>query len=184
MNYIGENLIPGQLGHFCVVLSFVASLLSAFSYFQSASKRNTPEESDWLRLGRFSFMLHGTERSFSIIGLLFYILVGKMYEYNYAWANVSDDLPVQYVFSAFWKEQQGSFLLWSFWHIILSAIIIVRGGKWEASCTDCCGADDEAVIGSTAAGLYFGHFRLGASPFDLLRDTMSAPIFAAGRLLD
>jgi cytochrome c-type biogenesis protein CcmF len=132
MNYIGENLIPGQLGHFCVVLSFVASLLSAFSYFQSASKRNTPEESDWLRLGRFSFMLHGTERSFSIIGLLFYILVGKMYEYNYAWANVSDDLPVQYVFSAFWKEQQGSFLLWSFWHIILSAIIIVRGGKWEA----------------------------------------------------
>ncbi|MFM8485259.1 MAG: cytochrome c biogenesis protein CcsA, partial [Bacteroidota bacterium] len=113
---------------------------------------------------------------FSIIGLLFYILVGKMYEYNYAWANVSDDLPVQYVFSAFWKEQQGSFLLWSFWHIILSAIVIVRGGKWEAPVLTVV-ALTEAVIGSMLLGLYFGHFRLGASPFDLLRDTMSAPIF-------
>ncbi len=175
MNYIGENLIPGQLGHFCVVLSFVASLLSAFSYFKSAGKRNTPEESDWLRLGRFSFMLHGLT-VFSIIGLLFYILVGKMYEYNYAWANVSDDLPVQYVFSAFWKEQQGSFLLWSFWHIILSAIVMVRGGRWEAPVLTVV-ALAEAIIASMLLGLYFGHFRLGASPFDLLRDTMSAPIF-------
>ena len=175
MNYIGENLIPGQLGHFCVVLSFVASLLSAFSYFQSASKRNTPEESDWLRLGRFSFLLHGLT-VFSIIGLLFYILVGKMYEYNYAWANVSDDLPVQYIFSAFWKEQQGSFLLWSFWHIILSAVVIVKGGKWEAPVLTVV-ALAEAIIASMLLGLYFGHFRLGASPFDLLRDTMSAPIF-------
>ena len=54
-----------------------------------------------------------------------------MYEYQYAWANISDDLPQEYVFSAFWKEQQGSFLLWSFWHIVLAVVIMLRGGRWE-----------------------------------------------------
>lgn len=175
MDYIGEHLLPGQLGHFLVVLSFVASLLSTYAYFSATRQRNTPAGGGWLKLGRLSFMLHGVS-TFGIIGILFYILTGKMYEYQYAWANISDDLPVQYVFSAFWKEQQGSFLLWSFWHIILSMILILRAGKWEAPVMTMV-ALAEVIIASMILGLYFGDFRLGASPFDLLRHTMDAPIF-------
>jgi cytochrome c-type biogenesis protein CcmF len=175
VEYIGEHLLPGQLGHLCAVLSFVAALLSAFAYFMATQRRQLSEASGWQLMGRYGFVIHGLA-TFAIIGTLFYILTGKMYEYQYAWANVSDDLPNQYVFSAFWKEQQGSFLLWSFWHIVLGTVLMVRGNKWEAPVLAVI-ALVEAVIASMILGLYFGDFRLGASPFDLLRDTMNAPIF-------
>jgi cytochrome c-type biogenesis protein CcmF len=182
MNYSGEHLLPGQLGHFCVVLSFVAALLAAVSYFFATEQRQKPGAAGWLQLGRFSFLLHGLT-TLGIIGSLFYILVGKMYEYQYAWSNISDDLPVEYVFSAFWKEQQGSFLLWSFWHIGLAVVLMLRSGKWEAPVMTMI-ALAEVVISSMLLGLYFNDFRLGASPFDLLRDTMDAPIFKQADYLD
>jgi cytochrome c-type biogenesis protein CcmF len=124
MEYIGEHLLPGKLGHLFVVLSFVATLLAAGAYYMATLRRNTLEGDQWRNIGRFSFILHGLT-TLGIIGTLFYILVGKMYEYQYAWSNISDDLPTQYVFSAFWKEQQGSFLLWSFWHIGLGLVLML-----------------------------------------------------------
>ena len=175
MNYINEHLLPGQIGHLCVVLSFVAALLSAISFFMATQKRDTPNSEGWRNLGRFSFVLHGLA-TLGVIGMLFFILSEKMYEYQYAWANVSDDLPKRYIFSAFWKEQQGSFLLWSFWNIVLSLVLIVRGGKWETSVMTVI-ALAEVFIASMILGVYFGDWRLGASPFDLLRDMMDAPIF-------
>jgi cytochrome c-type biogenesis protein CcmF len=175
MEYIGEHLFPGKLGHLCVVLSFVAALLSTVAYFFATQRRDKPEGEQWRNIGRFSFLLHGLA-TLAIIGSLFYILTGKMYEYQYAWSNISDDLPVKYVFSAFWKEQQGSFLLWSFWHIGLAIVLMLKAGKWEAPVLTVI-ALAEAFIGCMLLGLYFGDARLGASPFDLLRDTMNAPIF-------
>ncbi len=174
--YDNEHLFTGQIGHLCIVLSFVAALFAAFAYFMATSRRNQPDATSWRNIGRFSFLIHGAA-TLGIIGSLFFILVNKHYEYEYAWANISDDLPVRYVFSAFWKEQQGSFLLWSFWHIVLSLVIITRSGKWETSVMTTI-ALAEAVIASMILGLYFGGFRLGANPFDLLRDVMDAPIFA------
>ena len=176
MNYIGEHLLPGQIGHFCVVLSFVAAILATFSFFFAAQHREKASAPGWLNLGRLSFLLHGLA-VFGTIGILFYILTGKMYEYQYAWSNISDDLPMQYVFAAFWKEQQGSFLLWSFWHVVLAMVLMSRSGKWEAPVMTMV-ALAETLIASMILGLYFGDFRLGASPFDLLRDTMAAPIFS------
>lgn len=182
MEYIGEHLFPGQLGHLCAVLSFVAALLSAVSYFFATKQRETSSYEGWRNVGRLGFLLHGLA-VLGIIGALFYILTGKMYEYQYAWANVSDDLPNQYIFSAFWKEQQGSFLLWSFWHIVLGLLLILRSGKWEAPVLAVV-ALAELFIASMILGLWFGDFRLGASPFDLLRDTMDAPIFNQADYLD
>lgn len=175
MEYIGEHLFPGQFGHLCAVLSFVAVLLSSVAYFFATKQRETATYEGWRNLGRLGFLLHGLA-VLGVIGSLFYILTGKMYEYQYAWANVSDDLPNQYIFSAFWKEQQGSFLLWSFWHIVLGLVLILRSGKWEAPVLAVV-ALAELFIASMILGLWFGDFRLGASAFDLLRDTMDAPIF-------
>jgi cytochrome c-type biogenesis protein CcmF len=176
MEYIGEVLWPGQLGHLLVVLSFVAILTATVAYYISTHRRNEPDSEGWRNIGRMGFSLHALA-TLGIIGTLFYILVKKRYEYQYAWANVSDDLPVQYIFSAFWKEQQGSFLLWSFWHIVLAMVILLRSGKWEKPVMTVI-ALAETVIASMLLGLYFGNFRFGASPYDLLRHTMEAPIFA------
>lgn len=176
MIYAGEHLFPGQLGHFCTVFSFVASLLAFTGYWLSTHHRtNEPTANQWRSVGRLGWALHGLT-TLGIVGALFYILVNKYYEYQYAWSNISDDLPVQYVFSAFWKEQQGSFLLWSFWHLVLGAVLIARAGRWESPVmTFLAGA--EAVIGSMILGLYVGDTRIGASAFDLMRHTMDAPIF-------
>lgn len=175
MEYIGEHLLPGQIGHLLAVLSFVASLLATVAFFAATQRRETAGYAGWRKIGRISFGLHGLA-TFGVIGVLFFILVNKYYEYQYAWANVSDDLPFEYTFSAFWKEQQGSFLLWSFWHIILGGVLMARAGKWETPVLAVLSLA-EAFIASMILGLYFGDFRLGASPFDLLRDAMDAPIF-------
>ena len=175
MQYIGEHLLPGQLGHLCAVLSFVAALLATVSFFIATQRRESIQYKGWRNLGRYAYLFHGLA-TFGIIGMLFWMLTGKMYEYQYAWANISDDLPMQYVFSAFWKEQQGSFLLWSFWHIILGIVLMFRAGKWETPVLAVI-ALAETLIASMLLGLYFNEFRFGASPFDLLRDVMDAPIF-------
>lgn len=175
MQYIGEHLLPGQIGHLLTVLSFVAALLAAVSYFLAVRRRASSEEAGWLLLGRGAFVVHGLA-TLGVIVSLFFILVNKYYEYQYAWANVSDDLPFQYTFSAFWKEQQGSFLLWSFWHIVLGLILLLRAGRWEAPVLAVLSLV-EVFIGSMILGLYIGEYRLGASAFDLLRHTMDAPIF-------
>lgn len=175
MQYLNEHLLPGQLGHLCTVLSFVAALLSTFAYFLATQRRGTADGEGWRNIGRFGFLLHGLAVA-GIVGSLFFILVKKYYEYQYAWANVSDDLPFQYTFSAFWKEQQGSFLLWSIWHIVLGLVLIFKSGKWETPVMTVVAAA-EAVIGCMILGIYFGDWRMGASAFDLLRDTMDAPIF-------
>jgi|GEM_PF-26184 len=181
MEYLGEHLLPGQFGHFFVVLSFVTALLASVSYFIATQRPESAQFAGWRRLGRGAFVLHGLA-TFGIIACLFYLLTSKMYEYQYAWANISDDLPTRYVFSAFWKEQQGSFLLWSFWHIILGVVLIFRAGKWETPVLAVI-AIAEVFIASMLLGVYFGEFRLGASPFDLLRDVMDAPIFNQGDYL-
>ncbi|MCY7328073.1 MAG: cytochrome c biogenesis protein CcsA, partial [Saprospiraceae bacterium] len=184
MEYVGEHLLVGQIGHLCAVLSFVAALLAAFAYFFATQHRDRPDFESWRNVGRFAFLLHGLT-TLTIIGSLFYILVNKYYEYQYAFSNVSNDLPVQYVFSAFWKEQQGSFLLWSFWHIVLGLVLILRSGRWETSVLATI-ALAEAFIASMILGIYFGDFRLGASPFDLLREmpeAANAPIFKTANYL-
>jgi cytochrome c biogenesis factor len=175
MEYIGEHLLPGQLGHLFAVLSFVSALLAAVAFFQATQNSTSPAYPGWRNLGRYAFFFHGAA-TLVVIGVLFWILTGKMYEYQYAWANISDDLPTRYVFSAFWKEQQGSFLLWSFWHIGLGAVLIFRAGRWETPVMTVI-AVAEVFIASMLLGLYFGDTRFGASPFDLLRHTMDAPIF-------
>lgn len=179
MNFPGEHLLPGQLGHIGVVISFVSAGLSAYAYYRATSKRNDAyAAADWVSLGRKAFVAHAIA-TLGVIAALWIILTGKMYEYHYAWANVSDELPWQYVFSAFWKEQQGSFLLWSFWHIVLALILIMRKGRWEAPVLAVI-ALAEMILASMLLGVYIGEFRVGASPFDLLRnlpENLGAPIF-------
>ncbi len=175
MQYLNEHLLPGQIGHFLVLLSFVAALLAAIAWAFATNRRETAEFESWRRIGRWAFGTHAAA-TLGVIGCLFYILVNHFYEYQYAWANVSDDLPNRYVFSAFWKEQQGSFLLWMFWHIVLGGVLIWKKGNWESPVMAVIAAV-QFFIASMILGIYTPVGKLGATPFSLLRDLMQAPIF-------
>ncbi len=177
ITYYGELLWPGQLGHLAILASFVFALLTAFAYAKSEKKA---QDHQWLRLGRIAFSIHGI-MTFMVIGLLFYIMLNKHYEYQYAWAHVSDDLAFKYMFSAFWEDQAGSFLLWAFWHILLGWVLIKVSGKWEAPVMVSL-SFAQAFIVSMLLGIYLipgsDAIKLGFNPFVLLRETMDAPIFA------
>ncbi len=178
ITYVGERLVFGQLGHFAVILSFVSALIGAIAYFRGHNHNTL--QAGFLRIGRFSFLLHAIS-VFTIIGLLFYLMFDKAYEYLYVWQHVSDDLPAKYLFAAFWEGQEGSFLLWLFWHIILGMVILRYERRLEAPVMGMLLAV-QVVISSMLLGVYIWDdgmdvVKIGSNPFILLRQEMDAPIF-------
>jgi len=178
MNYEGEHLWPGIIGHSLIVLAFVSSLLALWAYAGATnSRKDLVASNDWMRIGRWSFGIHAVS-IFGVIGLLFYIMIARYYEYEYVWGHTSDSLPFQYIFSAFWEGQEGSFLLWMFWHVVLGFVVLSRKDKWEAPVLAVFGLV-QAFLSSMLLGLYFGEGddRIGSNPFVLLRNVHEAPIF-------
>ena len=76
MKYIGEHLLPGQLGHFLIVLSLVASLVACIAYFKSSNASLEPEHESWKKLARIAFLVNAGSvlATFSII---FYIIANR-----------------------------------------------------------------------------------------------------------
>ena len=128
IEYVGEHLLPGQLGNIFVMLAFASILFSSISYYLSEKW----SQDSWKGLGRLFFRIH----SVSILGIiasLFYIIVNHYFEYNYAYEHSSSDLPLRYMLSCFWEGQEGSYLLWMFWHMVLGNILIRSSKDWESS---------------------------------------------------
>jgi cytochrome c-type biogenesis protein CcmF len=178
--FIGEQLGPGKLGQFFIVLSFVAALFSCFTYFRAANieTKDPGASRAWLLLGRNGFIFHFA----SVLGIfisLYYIISGHLFEYHYAWAHSSKSLPMQYLLSSFWEGSEGSFMLWAFWNAVLGLVVMIRGKGLESRAMAII-ALVQVAIGSTLLGLYFGDsVSIGSTPFILLRDKMqSAPIFS------
>jgi cytochrome c-type biogenesis protein CcmF len=55
MNYIGEHLLPGQLGHFFILLSLVSSLGATVAYFFHVQSREPDQKAAWRKLARLFF---------------------------------------------------------------------------------------------------------------------------------
>ncbi|MCC6726248.1 MAG: cytochrome c biogenesis protein CcsA, partial [Saprospiraceae bacterium] len=176
IKYIGEALIYKQLGHFFLVFGFVTSLLGAAGYFFATQRRNLPEADGWRKIGRTGFLLHGLS-VFVIIACILLAMINHRFEYQYAWQHVSEDLPFQYIFSAFWEGQEGSFLLWMFWHVVLGLVVLFRNKQWEAPVLSIL-ALVQAFIFTMIMGIHFTDaVKMGSNPLLLMRDTMALPLF-------
>ncbi|MEO1262265.1 MAG: cytochrome c biogenesis protein CcsA [Bacteroidota bacterium] len=176
INYIGENLIYKYLGQFSITLGFVMSLLAVVAYFFATQNRNTAKFKSWRNIGRTAFTLHSIS-VFTIITVLLLAMINKCFEYQYVQMHVSEDLPFQYVFSAFWEGQEGSFMLWMFWHAVLGLILMWRAKEWEAPVLAIL-AGVQAFIFSMILGVYVTETaKIGSNPLLLLRDTMDIPLF-------
>ncbi|MBL0341940.1 MAG: cytochrome c biogenesis protein CcsA [Bacteroidetes bacterium] len=166
IQYVGEQLIFGKIGNLLIALSFTGALLAGIAYYLSFKK--PLEESIWKKLARTSYLLHSFS-VLSIFGLLYYLIFNHRFEYYYIWQHSSTTLPWKYIFASFWEGQEGSFLLWTFWHVILSFFIIKKGGTWEAPVmvTICL---VQAFLISMVLGITIFDFKIGTNPFVLLRD--------------
>lgn len=169
MDYIGENLLPGQLGHFFIVLSLVASLLATVTYLLAAQSKNETDSIAWKKLARYAFIVEVIS-VFSIFGILFYIIHNHLFEYHYAWKHSSRSLEFKYLLACFWEGQEGSFLLWSACHSILGVILIKRSGKWEAPVMTIV-SFAQFALATMVAGIYIFGWKMGSNPFILLRDS-------------
>lgn len=171
------NTFIGDAGHLSVIVAFVAATVAAYSYYMAS--RNQPlgqSDAGWLRLGRGAFLVHGVA-VVAVIGCLFGIIHGHRYEYYYAWSHSSNHLPVYYMISCFWEGQEGSFLLWIFWHVLLGLIIMRSNKLWEAPVMAVF-AGVQLFLTSMILGVVFGGVKVGSSPFILLRDFLTdLPVF-------
>lgn len=159
----GEHLLPGNLGHLSAVLAFVSALLAFISYYKVHKGAI-----DWKPIAGVAFWIH----SFSVLAIfaiLYYLIQGHYYEYQYVWQHSSNDLPRHYMISCFWEGQEGSFLLWMFWHVVLSAFIYFRPSFLSYGALSVVMLI-QTVLASMLLGLTLLGEKVGSSPFALLRD--------------
>src|SRR5215212_7598496 len=176
MDYTGEHLLPGLLGHFFITLSLVASLVATFAYFKATRSKLQTDNSSWKKLARAAFITEVVS-VFAIFGILFYIISNHLFEYKYAWQHSSRSLEWKYLLSCFWEGQEGSFLLWSVWHCVLGLILIKKGKQWEAPVMAVISLA-QFCLATMIIGYYFFDKKVGSNPFVLLRNEMNAPIFS------
>jgi len=171
------HYLIGNLGHLFVITSFVAALVTAFSYFKATITQEVDMKNQWLLNGRIGFYIH----AIAVLGIvitLFTILANHYFEYHYAYSHSDKKLPAYYLISTFWNGQEGSFLLWMFWHAVLGVVLMYTNRFWEAPVMTVF-ALVQAFIASMILGVVVPglEFKIGSSPFILLRDAMPDPIF-------
>lgn len=172
----GEHAWPGILGNAFVVIAFVAAILAAFSFYKATQNNN---DSSWLSLGRTAFRVH----TFTVWGIclaILYMLFNHYFEYHYIYWHSNSAMEKRYIFAAFWEGQEGSNLLWSFWHTVIGNLLIRWAKQWEAPVMAVV-SSVQVFLMSLTLGVYVLDYRLGSNPFTVMLrdhpDFMQAPIF-------
>ena len=165
IKYIGEQLGYGIVGDILVVLAFIGALFASCSYYISFKNNDS---SAWKNYAKLWFTLH----SVSVIGILVLLVImvfNHRFEYYYIWQHSSTSLPYYYIFASIWEGQEGSFLLWMFWHVILAWIFIRNAKSWESPVMFVV-AMVQVFLASMLLGVNIFGINLGTNPFILLRE--------------
>jgi cytochrome c-type biogenesis protein CcmF len=192
MKFDGEHLLPGQLGHFFVLLAFICSLLATVSYVVASFKNNITEKASWIKLARIYFYVQ-TASVLAVFACIFFICSNHYIEYLYAYKHTSKELEFKYLLACIWEDQSGSFLLWSIWHCVLGLILIRKAKEFEAPAMTVV-STAQLFLAMMIMGVYvvggkilkidnfidwsFEGFKIGNSPFVLTRNEIQAPIFS------
>ncbi|MFY0687820.1 MAG: cytochrome c biogenesis protein CcsA [Cyclobacteriaceae bacterium] len=165
------HYLIGNLGHLFVIVAFVSALVSFIAFFLATQKKDL----NWVPVGSWAFYLH----AFATVGILlalFLIINRHYFEYHYAWNYSSKFLPIYYQVSSFWNGQEGSFLLWMFWNVILGVILLNTNRYWKPSIMAIMSLS-QLFLASMVMGVVLLNYKMGSSPFMLLRDVIQDNIF-------
>ncbi len=178
MNYIGEHLLPGQIGHFFAILSLIASLVATLAYIKAGSIQLLAEKQSWIKIARIAFLLE-TISVLAMFFALYFIISNHYFEYKYAFTHSDKSLQMEYLLACFWEGQEGSFMLWSFWHCVLGWVLIWKSKDWESGVMSVL-SFAQFCLATMVIGLYFFGTKIGSSPFVLSRNEGffdAAPVF-------
>jgi cytochrome c-type biogenesis protein CcmF len=170
MHYLGEHLIPGLLGKSFVWISFVSAIFAAVLYFLNSRKdENLP--GGMKKMARGMFLIHASTLT-AVAIVLYYIIFRHYFEYSYVWEYSSKTLPVKYIISCFWAGQEGSFLVWALSQAIIGVILIFIAKEWENRVMTVVSLS-QVFVTSMMLGINVFGFKIGGSPFILLRESYS-----------
>ena len=101
---------------------------------------------------------------------MLFLIFCHRYEFEYIWKHLNDAMSPGLVLASFWGGQEGGFLLWMFWMLVLALVFLRRQpGKLEAPVM-AIHAGVLTGLSSMLLGLWFGDFQFGLDPFLLLRE--------------
>ena len=178
MQYVGEHLFPGELGHFFALLSFAASLVAVIAYWKATNATILTEANSWRRMARIAFFVD-VFAVYAVLATIIYLISARLYEYNFAWEHSSRELSPQYLLACVWEAQEGSFLLWDLWLCILGLILMRKAGKWESPVMTVMSFAN-LCIATMIMGIWVSGQKIGLNPFALLRETQNManlPVF-------
>jgi len=176
IQYIGEHLLPGDAGKFFVWLGFIAAILASVFYFLAFYRKDHGRL--WLKSARGLYIVHVLS-IVAVASVLYFLIFNHYFEYSYVWQYSSKDLPMKYIISCFWAGQEGSFLVWAIWQALIGFILLWLSRKWESPVM-LVFALSQAFVTSMLLGVTVFDFKIGSSPFVLLRqsvDTLEGTIF-------
>ncbi len=173
MIFEGEHLLPGIIGKIAVLMALIFSMAATVSYLILYFK-NEKSKHLW-RFSRLMYDAHFTMIALSVV-LLFYIIFMQYFEYNYVWKHSSSNTPLKYMVSCFWAGQEGSFLTWILLQGITGFFIIRRAVRYESIAISVISLSQFLLIINILGFSFFG-IQLGSSPFYLLREVSSDPLF-------
>ncbi|MBK7214594.1 MAG: cytochrome c biogenesis protein CcsA [Bacteroidales bacterium] len=166
IQYIGEHLLPGILGKTFIWTSFFMLLVSGFFYVTSLRKKEQLKSK--VRLGDTFFLLHFATLIAAVV-TLYYLIFNHYFEYSYVWQYSATDLPTKFLLSCFWAGQEGSFLIWALLQGSLGFILLGRAKDWKPWVMPIF-LFGQFFLMSMLLGLEFSSFKIGSSPFTLLRE--------------
>ncbi len=153
-----------MLGHILTILSFSGALLALVAYTLFTQTKDL----GWRTLARAAFRVH----SIAILGIvvtLFTMLFNHWFAYDYVWRHSNTEMPLRYIASCFWEGQEGSFLLWTFWTMVLGNLLIWKAKTWEGPVLAVF-ALVQVFLATMLLGIYVFDVRVGSSPFLLIRE--------------
>lgn len=165
----------GTIGNVFLAGSFVAALFALITYAISAYREDKKIESIshklWVAKGVFLLVASG---------ILIYLTMTHQFQYYYVWNYTSLDLETQYLFSAFYGGQEGSFMLWILFSFIVGLGLIKWTRKPYRAPVMFVMTLTQVFLLSMVVGWDIFGMKIGASPFRTIAQEMpNAPFIQA-----
>ncbi len=161
-----SSLTIGHWGNLCIGTALLSAILGFVLYGAAVIKeKNTSSK------GLYCLVLHALSIC-CVITLLFVLIFQHRFDYYYVWRHSSSDLPIYYLISCFWEGQEGSFLLWMFWHIFLLIFFVGKKNNTWKNGVIAVILFIQILLCAMLLGFKFGSTTVGSNPFMLWKNAV------------
>ncbi len=169
----------GTIGELLIFSAFTACLIAGFAFLKASVTENEHDAGQWIPIGRASWGVM-VLAVLGAAGILVYLILTHQFQYHYVYNYSSRDLPLKYLFSAFWAGQEGSFMLWIFYNGLIGGALIAWAREYEAPVMSIIALCQTFLL-LMILGAQIGPLSIGASPFATLAEKFpDAPMLTAG----